>query len=138
MSVRDNRLRLEAEHPADAALMITTKRSQVGHPWGKLTFYVLFPPQSGPADWLHTRKHTAGHFAEHLSLPAGAYRVRVFSKCHCNKVPYATRQRAQAALLDVKIKRVVVRSADMIERGVYRCPQDDRVWHLTHRSGQHG
>lgn len=120
-----NRARLEATHPSAAAIMITAVRGRRG-----VHHYVLHAQD--PPGWFAVSRTALESFAHHLRLPPEAPRRKPRTKCRCAKRgTYPTRSRATAALLDVKVNKTLRESRKARERTVYRCPHDDRAWHLT-------
>ncbi|MFB7596909.1 hypothetical protein [Streptomyces sp. NPDC056160] len=118
----ENRARIEGFHRDGAAVMVTAVRGR------KVNAYVL------PAARKRTPRWRAIHAAD---LDAFLLRRQVnapyipTSKCACGKRPYPTEAYAKAAIVDVTIRRVVKLRGLQHERRAYRCPDDDRVWHLT-------
>ncbi|MFD8777576.1 hypothetical protein [Streptomyces sp. NPDC059916] len=121
------RARLDAFHPSGAVVMVTAgsvgrRRSE------KAYLYVLKPPNSSPKGWLAVNRGPFGEFVRTGTVRSGRW---VTSKCGCQKLRHATEARAEAALLDTKIRRTLHHQERRNECRVYRCPDDDRAWHLT-------
>jgi hypothetical protein len=117
-----DRARVEGFHPDGAAVMVTAVRGR------RVNAYVL------PVAPKNTPRWRAIHAAD---LEAFLLRRQVkaphipSSKCACGKRPYPTEAYAKAAIVEVTIRRVVKLHGLQYERRAYRCPDDDRVWHLT-------
>lgn len=121
------RARLEAFHPSGAVAMVTA--GTVGRSRsGKAHLYVLKPPGASPRGWLSVNRAPFGEFARTRTVRSGRW---VQSKCGCQKIRHATEARAKGALLDTRIRRAVHHQERRAECRVYRCPNDDRAWHLT-------
>lgn len=121
------RLLFEAHHPVGGAVMATrsAKRSH------------LYALSAKGRNWFSVSRSGLDTFIGTHSLAKGTYGPVRESACNCNKKIYPTRARAQTALLDLKIQRIVIRGGLEGERRAYRCPDDDRQWHLTSRSHWH-
>ncbi|MFJ2719397.1 hypothetical protein [Streptomyces sp. NPDC087437] len=114
--------RLEAFQPDGAAVMVTAVRD------ADINTYVLPATQKAVPRWrlIHPSDLTAFLTRRQVIDP----RIPT-SPCACGKRRYPTESRAKAAIVDVTIHRVVKRHGLQYERRAYRCPDDDRVWHLT-------
>ncbi|MFF7966729.1 hypothetical protein ACFZC3_15355 [Streptomyces sp. NPDC007903] len=94
--------------------------------------YVLHAAVRRPPSWLGIRVRTVEHFAEHRALQPEARRWVVTSKCRCGKRGrFPTEAWAKKVLTDIKINKELNRMSRATERRVYRCPDDDRRWHIT-------
>jgi hypothetical protein len=126
--VRDTeRARIEGFHPSGAAVMATAK---AGRDYANL--YVLPAAPTARTRWLRVSNGCFAYFLEHLTLPAGVRGFRVPFICRCRKTGrYPTEAVAGAVMVDIRIKRVLKAHSAQVERRAYRCPDDDRVWHLT-------
>ncbi|MFJ9900527.1 hypothetical protein ACIQPR_45090 [Streptomyces sp. NPDC091280] len=120
----EDRARIEAFHTNGAAIMITISP---GRNKGARA-YMLTP---GWAWWRKIPLPAVEAFVTRLEIPPKAKRPPVGSPCTCEKVKYPTRDRAMDTLTDITIKRVIKRNGVQSERSAYRCPCDDRVWHVT-------
>jgi hypothetical protein len=128
------RARVEAFHPSGVAAMVTVdlrRKKQTA------TVYAL---SAGHIRWARVRPAHVDHYIQHARLPDGAklapLRSRNVSKCRCHKKSYATRQRAEMILAQVRERRLESGEERDPETRVYRCEADDRAWHLT--SKKHG
>lgn len=124
-SVTEERARLEAFHPSGAAAMVTAAR---GRP---VNAYAL------PATEKNTPRWRVIHHADlELFLQKQSFRGchTPTCLCTCGKQPYPTQRHAKEAVLEVTLRRVVREHGVQGERWFYRCPDDDRVWHLTSRA----
>lgn len=132
----DERARLEAEHPSGSTLMITSGRAGREGANGTTKLYVL-PNTHARSGWLGVRRAGMEEFIRTQTV-AGS-RKRVPSKCQCRtgagrpKVRYATLPRATRALEEARAQRAREGQADKAECRIYRCPDDDRVWHTSSR-----
>ncbi|MEU9208523.1 hypothetical protein AB0D27_11355 [Streptomyces sp. NPDC048415] len=123
----EHRARIEAFHPDGAAVMLTAVPER-----GTLA-YVLYASTDYAPPWLATSPAAIEHFAQHRKLPPGGRRIKPGSKCDCGKKGrFPTEAWAKKALTDIRIKRALSQRRQGAERRAYRCPHDDRVWHLTH------
>ncbi|HEY6117378.1 MAG TPA: hypothetical protein VI172_15610 [Candidatus Dormibacteraeota bacterium] len=126
------RARIEAFHPDGAAVMATAVPDRSVHA------YVLHPAGQRTPRWLATTPSAAEYFIEHLRLPEGAARRKPDSKCRCKKAGrFPTQAWAQRALTNILINKELRQGRRATERRVYRCPADDRVWHITSRRAWH-
>jgi hypothetical protein len=122
----EDRARVEAFHADGAALMVTIARSRKG-----VRAYMLTPAS---AWWRQIPLSAVEAFVARLEIPLEiARRPPVGSACVCKKEKYPTRDRAVATVTDITIKRVIKRHGTQVERRAYRCPSDDRTWHITSR-----
>ncbi|MGP4085470.1 hypothetical protein [Streptomyces sp. KR55] len=126
VTATDERARLEAFH-RDAVIMVT---ASLGGASGARR-YVLPAAGRGTPHWRPVNLAGLEHFAATLQLPPKTKRVRLTSKCTCDKRRYPSEAIAKDAIVEVTIKRVVKMHTLQSERRAYRCPDDDRVWHLT-------
>lgn len=125
----DERARVEGFHPDGHAVMATAIR---GRP---VRTYVLVAAGKRTPRWAATSAAALEHFLVHRQLPAGAVRRRPNSKCQCKKAGrYPTETLAKLALLNILINKEIRQGRQATERRAYRCPDDDRVWHLTSRA----
>lgn len=125
LTANRDRARLEAAHPSGAALMITAVRGRRG-----VHHYVL--PAAGTPRWLAVGRAAVEPFTHDPRLLPGTARHIPRTWCRCPKRGrYPTESHAAAALLDVKINKALRETRTARERTTYRCPHDDRVWHLT-------
>jgi hypothetical protein len=128
----DQRARLEASHLSGAAVMVTAGLAGRAVK-GRVNLYVL-PANS--RHWLCVKAGGAQSFA--TTQTVSGYRRWVETKCSCRtgagrrKVRYATERRANDALLNTRIEREL-NDGRRAECRAYRCPDDDRVWHLSSR-----
>lgn len=100
----------------------------------RCSFY-LFPAWAeGQCPWLTVAEDAWTYFVEHRELPPGAAAHVPSSNCECAKRRFPTEARASDALLSAKIKRALDETSVRRERRVYRCPADDRAWHMTRKS----
>lgn len=127
------RARLDAEHPSGAAVMVTAGvAGRSGHD-GRIRRYALHPGNVSPQPWLSVR----GAWFEKFVRTRKTQGRRVLSKCRCKtgdghpKHRHPTERRATDVLLTARIRRAVSGQARRAECRVYRCPDDDRVWHLS-------
>ncbi|MFE2469738.1 hypothetical protein [Streptomyces mirabilis] len=126
----DERARIEAFHPSGAAVMATAKAGR-----DCVNLYVLAAAPTEGVRWLHVSAGSFTYFLEHVALPEGTAGMRVPFLCRCAKSGrYPTEACARAVMVDVTIRRVLKRHSVQGERRAYRCPDDDRVWHLTRRA----
>ena len=132
----DQRARLEAMHRSGAVVMVTSGsagRTSSGH----TKFYVLKPGDGPVAIWLGVRRTGFEEFVR--SRVVSGYWNRVESKCQCRtgagrrKVRYATKSRAKMAMADARRQRERDDEEETAECRTYRCPDDDRVWHMSSR-----
>lgn len=122
-----DRARIEA-FLEGAAVMATAMPGRSVHA------YVLHPAGNRTPRWLATTPSAAEHFLEHLRLPQDAGRRRPDIKCQCKKEGrYPTEAWAKRALTNILINKELRQGRRATERRVYRCPADDRVWHITSR-----
>ncbi|MFM9373213.1 hypothetical protein [Streptomyces sp. Da 82-17] len=131
------RARLEAVHADGAAVMVTAGSAGRTRSGTRPHLYVLrAPDRRGLQQWRGVTEHAFTVFVEtRRPVPSS----RIHSKCRCRthdgrpKLRYATEQRARAVLVEAQIQRVLRSQARRAERRAYRCPDDDRVWHLSSR-----
>lgn len=125
----DDRARIEASHVDGSAVMVTVGR-------GRRKYFLLERAGTGTPYWLSVNLSVLEHFAEHRQLPPeGAAVRRPTPKCQCGKSGmYPTEQYAKDAIVEVTVRRVLHEKGRQSERRVYRCPDDDRVWHITSRA----
>ncbi|MFJ8153935.1 hypothetical protein [Streptomyces sp. NPDC094468] len=122
----DRRATLEGFSPKGAAVMVTAVRGR------GVNAYVLYPAKR--PIWLVTTPRAIEHFLTHEALPAGVRRGVPTGKCQCGKTGrYPTETRAQEVLTEIKIREQLRERRTMAPRRAYRCPDDDRVWHLTRK-----
>lgn len=124
-----HRARLEAFHPDGAAVMATAVRDTGGQR-RRNAFYVLHAPEQGVEFWIAVRKPAFEHFAASRSLPVGTRTVKVPSRCRCGKTQFATHRRGKDVMHQVQDRQSEAGEGQPVGR-VYRCPDDDRSWHLT-------
>lgn len=131
----DERARLEATHPSGAAVMVTSGRAGRQGANGTTKLYVLPGHHNVPA-WIGVRRPGLEEFIR--SRIVTGYRKRVQSKCQCltragrRKVRYVTDARATHAMAEARRQRLEEgQPADTVECRTYRCPDDDRVWHVS-------
>ncbi|MEV7871483.1 hypothetical protein AB0P17_36535 [Streptomyces sp. NPDC088124] len=123
VAVGAGRARLEGGRPGGAAVMLTATPRRDGV---ILRRYVL---HADGADWFVVGARGFEYFVDHRYLPGGAARQTYVPACRCGLVQFAEEQRAAARLLEIKIRRARQRTGS--PRRPYRCPDDDRVWHLS-------
>ncbi|WP_143662379.1 hypothetical protein [Streptomyces sp. Amel2xC10] len=129
----DERARIEGFHPDGHAVMATAVRGRAVHA------YVFADAGKKTRKWVATNPDALTYFLVHQQLPAGAARRRPYRKCRCGKRRYPTQALAKAALLDILTNKELRQGRRATETRAYRCPDDDRVWHLTSRkSWRHG
>ncbi|MEU4168902.1 hypothetical protein AB0F46_18745 [Streptomyces sp. NPDC026665] len=127
------RSRIEGFHPTGAAVMATARAGR-----DYVNLYVLPANPTGRTRWVSVSNGSFAYFLEHLALPARVRGFRVPYLCRCRKTGrYPTEAVAGAVMVDIKIKRVLKAHSTQVERRAYRCPDDDRVWHLTHWARQY-
>jgi hypothetical protein len=129
VAAADHRGRIEAFHPDGAIAMV---KARPDRPYGA-RLYVLHAPGAGPQLWLAVNRTSFEYFAQRCRLPDGPVRA-VGTKCRCRKLRYPSQQAAMNELVNVKLKRAFARRISRREQRAYRCPVDDRVWHLTSRA----
>lgn len=127
----EDRARLEAFQPDGAAVMVTAVRGR------KTNAYVLpvAPAQKKTPRW---RAINPGDLEAFLVCRQVVAPRIPTCRCDCGKRRYPTETSAKAAIVDVTIRRVVREHHLQSERRAYRCPDDDRVWHLTHIAKWYG
>jgi len=136
VSHTEQRARLEATHPSGATVMVTAGLAGRTTGSGRVQMYVLKPLGQLPQAWLAVK---SGGFEEFARSRTVGWSRRVPSKCRCRtgsghrKVRHTTERRANNALLDTRIQSAVKGKDRRAECRAYRCPQDDRVWHLSSR-----
>lgn len=131
-----HRARLEAFHPDGATVMATAVRDISGQR-RRNAFYVLHAPGQGVEFWIAVRKPAFEHFAASRSLPAGTRTVKVPSRCRCGKTRFATHRRGKDVMHQVQDRQSEAGEGQPVGR-VYRCPDDDRAWHLTRSLQRYG
>ncbi|MFF9310111.1 hypothetical protein ACF1BS_04285 [Streptomyces sp. NPDC014748] len=119
----DERARLEGFHTSGAAVMVTAAR---GRP---VRAYVLPATQKNTPRWRAIHRADLAAFLFHRRVVDPHF---LGSRCKCEKRRYPTEAWAKAALVTITIRRVVRDHGVQSERRAYRCPDDDRAWHLTH------
>ena len=125
----EQRARIDAFHPDGAAVMVTVVRGR------KTNAYVLPAAQKKTPRW---RAINAGDLEVFLTRRQVIAPRIPTSQCDCGKRRYPTEALASAAIVDVTIRRVLKQHRSQSERRAYRCPDDDRVWHLTHIAKWYG
>ncbi|MFJ6841373.1 hypothetical protein ACIQRE_01740 [Streptomyces griseoluteus] len=121
-----DRARIEALYSDGAAVMLTAVRGR------GINAYVLHAAVRRPPRWLGIALTHLDHFAEHRQLPHTARRWELTSKCRCGKRGrFPTEAWAKKILTDIKIRKELRLMQHASERRVYRCPDDDRRWHIT-------
>jgi len=121
--VGEDRARLDGFHADGAAVMLTAMRGR------KVYVYVLPPTGRKTPRWRAVNASTLEDFLRRRKIRGFHYPV---SGCTCTKRRYPTEATAKAAIVDITIRRVVKEHGIQSERRVYRCPDDDRAWHITH------
>ncbi|WP_432169083.1 hypothetical protein [Streptomyces sp. 1222.5] len=119
--------RIEAFHPSRAAVMVTAKAGR-----DAVYSYVLIPKARGVPRWQVVRHAAIEHFLTHQTLPSGTRSFRVANLCHCTKQGrFPTEAYAKLARTDIQIRNTGRGRPPAPEGRVYRCPTDQRVWHVT-------
>lgn len=123
----EERARIEAFSEDGSAIMFTATGSR------RPNAYVFSTSMKHPY-WVATQPEAIEHFLKHGQLPDGAKRGAVTSKCACGKRGrFPTEAQALAVLAEKKVSAQQRVGDRPRVRRVYRCPHDDRVWHLTSR-----
>ncbi|MET9122988.1 hypothetical protein [Streptomyces sp. NPDC004528] len=125
----DERARLEAFHPSRAAVMFTARFGR-----DRVNAYILRPADVGMPRWKSVGTTAVAHFLTHQTLPDGVRPHPVAKLCKCaKKGRFPTEEYAKIARTELQLRNRR-NGLPAVEGRVYRCPHDQRIWHVTRRS----
>ncbi|WP_435601318.1 hypothetical protein [Streptomyces sp. C10-9-1] len=123
----EGRALLESVHPSGALVLVTAALDR----GNRVHRYVLHAGGRKTPSWRQVNREGLEYFARYRTLGHGCCAHVVQPLCRCEKRRYPSEARAKKSLLDIMLNKELRRGRRATETRVYRCPDDDRVWHIT-------